>query len=79
MRTAEKIGPEINRERGAKTDPALPSRAACPCLSIAALHLGGCFFAATMLGAAVHGVWGAVVGACLGLFIGTFAAYSKDR
>jgi len=79
MRTADKIGPDIGLGRGTENGPSLPSRPLCPCLSVTAMHLGGCFFAATTIGAAVHGIWGAVVGACLGLLIGAFAAFSKDR
>lgn len=79
MHTADKTGAEIGLERGAKTSSSLSSRPVCPCLNVTAIHLGGCFFAATMLGAAVYGVWGALVGACLGLLIGAFAAFSKNR
>ena len=79
MQTADKTGPEIERQRDPKTASSAPSCSICPCLSNAAVHLGGCFFAATMLGAAVRGIWGAVVGACLGLLFGVVAVFSKDH
>ena len=56
MRTAEKTGPEVSQERSTKSDPSVSSHPICPCLSVTTMHLGGCFFAATMLGAAVYGI-----------------------
>ena len=46
------------------------SRQICPCLSMKALHIGACMFAATSIGGYFLGIPGAIAGAILGLAIG---------
>lgn len=76
MHAADKSGAEKAFQADAKTGYDLTRHLGYPSLNNTAIHLGGCFFAATMIGAAVTGIWGAVVGACVGLIIGALA---KDR
>lgn len=53
-------------------------RQLCPCVNATAMHVGGCLFAAAMIGGAVYGFVGAIVGAAFGVFVGTAAAMSKN-
>lgn len=50
----------------------------CPCFSTRMIHIAACLFGATMTGAAIYGVVGAVVGACAGVVIGAGVTISKS-
>ncbi len=47
----------------------------CPCVSNTLMHIGACFFGATMLGAALYGVTGAAIGGVVGATVGTVIAF----
>jgi hypothetical protein len=48
----------------------------CPCMDVKAIHIGGCLFSATLIGAAFAGYAGAAVGAAFGLVVGLAAVSS---
>lgn len=79
MSTANKTGPRTGLDCGTTSASTTQGHRLCPCLSVTTMHIGGCFFGATMIGAVVYGVAGAIAGACIGLIVGTVAAFSKGR